>query len=204
VEDKLTMANDLIVSAGSIITLDKSMPADSPHQPEHLSINKLEDLVKFQIVKSASTLDLLLDTAKTVTAEKLHDESTHRPFVPIRGTNRPDLRRFGAFISRVPDVSTNEINPFWRIARTIDPNLISSVSVSDTIAAAVTTAASRRWDIIRFSFQDITVEEGARLQVSNQVNYIQCNDLLIKRSGQILASNGSSLFITAKSIQGEQ
>jgi hypothetical protein len=197
------VANSLIVEAGSVVTLEENMPNDFAAQPERLQINKLEDFVDHGLVKSTDTLNRLLDAAKIVTEEKLRDPSTHSPFVPIRGTSRADLRRFGAFTSQVQDVSTVEANAFWRVARTIDPNMLTIIDTSATIGDSVT-VGSRLWDFVRFVFENVTVEEGAILRVSNQVNYITCGDLLIKRSGQIVANGGASLFISANSIQGEQ
>ena len=141
--------------------------------------------------------------AKSVTEDRLRAPSTHTPFVTVRGTNRTDLRRFGAFRGEIQDVSTSEANAFWRVARTIDPNMLSSIDPSTVIADAVT-VAPRAWDFVRFIFENITVQEGAILRVSDRVNYITCGDLLIKRSGQIVANGGTSLFISANSIQGEQ
>lgn len=197
------MANNLIVEAGNIVSLEESMPIDFPVQPERLLIDKLEDFVNFGIIKSSDTLDRLLDTAKIVTEEKLRNPLTHTPFVPIRGTSRPDLRRFGAFASNVQDISSSEVNSFWRITRTIDPNILSAIDTSTRLVDVVQ-VDPRLWETFRYLFQDITVQEGATLSVSRKVHNIRCNDLLIKRSGRILINGGGSLFITAESIRGEQ
>lgn len=196
------MANNLTINEGLTIVLDGNPPAEMAVNLQRIQINTLEDLVSNGIIESQSTLQELLNSAQVVTADALSNSETFTPFVRVPNSTRTDLRRFGSFIAATPDTLPSERQAFWRIARQIEPRLLSSLTSSQVLATSASN--SRLSEIISYFFQNVTVEANAVLQINSAVQVFTCNELLVRRSGRIVVNGSNSLKINAFSIEAEQ
>lgn len=198
------MANNLIVAQGTTIVLSKQPPANLAGSMQRLQIHTLKDLVSHGMVKSDATLTALLDAAKSATAGALTSRDTFTPFVPVRGTSRSDLRRYGSFIAATSTVSRTESESFWRIAREIEPVKLATVNPTSDLSALVSRGVLERLrEFLKYFFNDVTIESGATLQLGGAVKNLSCHDLFIRRTGRIVIE-GSGTQITAHSIKGER
>ncbi len=198
------MSEDLTVAAGTTIVLGETAPPQFAGSVERVRIRTLQDLVDNGVIESRAALDTLLDAAKDITAQTLRSRETFTPFVPVIGTARPDLRRFGGFLAATGDAHPAGAQMFWRIARTIEPRALAGVT-PHTELVTVGPYVSRDYltDIFKYLFRDITIEPNSTLAVAPAVKVLTCSKLLIKRGGRILVQGGG-VKITADSIQGEQ
>jgi hypothetical protein len=194
------MPDDLIVGQGTIVTLEENPRGgilEAAHQ--RVRLDTLSDLVREEIVSSDAVLNHLLEAAKTATKEALTSRSTFTPFVPVRGTTRPDLRRLGSFLVASPDATPLEQTIFWRLARGVSATTVANLTVSTRLTDV---GVLHPVDVSKFVFKDVTVETNGLLQVvGDQIIY--ATHLLIQRGGRIVGS-GSGFQIKARSIQGEQ
>ncbi len=191
------MSSNLTVKTGTSVVLDENPSPLLTANFERRQITTLDDLVKFGLIESNDTINKLLDAAKAVTTSTLGNSSTFTPNVTIPGTSRPNLRRFGSFIAAVPNININKVTTFWRVARTIDPQILTNVT-SKTILADL---GSRVAILPTFFFADVTIEESGTLIINAPIGHLKCNNLLIKKNGRILI-NSSGLMIKASSIKG--
>lgn len=194
---------DLVVAAGTTIVLNDTPPVDLEGNLERVHIRTLNDLVDQGIIKSRENLDRLLGSSKTVTTAALRDRATFTPLVRVVGRSDPDLRRFGSFRAASSGISSVEMQSFWRIARLVDPEQLAGVTVESDLSRAINSSHINLKDILKFLFDNVTVESGATLRIEPSVQAFQCHDLLIKRSGRVVVAGGG-LHITAHSIAGEQ
>ena len=196
------MEDNLTVEEGTTVVLDENPPAELAGNLHRVRIRTLNDLVELGAVSSHEKLNQLLDSAKEVTATTLKRRDTFVPFVPVHGTTRTDLRRFGSFMAAAPEASSSEGTAFWRTVRGINPHAIATVDSSTHLTAALYPWSKYR-KIFEYRLQDITVEHGAVLMIGAKVQSLNCKDLLIKRTGRIVAK-GSGTVIKAHSVEGEQ
>src|SRR5215212_130430 len=193
------MTKDLIVKQGTTVILDENPTGDLAGSLQLLKIESLSDLVKHGFVRSKEKLSDLLNSAKKVTDDVVRDSRTFTPFIPVPGTSRPDLRRFGRFIAATPNVNNFERDIFWRIFRDFDPNVLEDINTDTKISGVPSLAGrSRVWIAPSFLLTDIVVESNASLVVRNMTS-IRCRDLMIRRNGRIVVE-GSGLYINAHSI----
>lgn len=193
------MADDLTVVQGTTLVLDENPPPTLAPSFQRVRINTFNDLVERGVIKSQSTVDRLLNSAIEVTRATLTRRETFTPFVSVIGTTRPDLRRFGSFVAATSDVNPTESHTFWRLARSIDPQALSTVKTDTTLQPYLHPALSV---INQYLFQDVVVEPNSVLTVHSAVTLLFCRDLLIKRTGRIVVQG--STRISAFSIEGEQ
>jgi hypothetical protein len=194
------MPNDLVVSAGTTTVLNDTPPPELADAFVRIPIRTLNDLAKAGIIASTDTIEKLLESAKRATVEAIARNASG-PFVPIFGTSRPDLRRFGTFLREAGDTHPREAESFWRVARTIDPRKLSTV----TTAIDLTTLTHGQFipPSLQYFFTDVTVERDATLVVGREIHAMNCLNLVIRRTGRIVAQGGG-LAINAFSIFGEQ
>jgi len=196
------LAKDLIVKQGTTLVLNEKPPADLAPSLKKAEIKTFNDLVNHGVLTD-DNLDELLKAAKKVTTEALTRRETFHPRVRVPGTLRPDLRRFGAFMAAAPGFHRSEYNTFWRIARSIEPNKIESVTKSTNIKSVLMPSAIAGWKIpIKYLFNDVTVEPGATLTIASTISQFECHDLLIKKTGVIKVEG--SCFFKCNSMEGEQ
>jgi hypothetical protein len=198
------MVRNLNVAEGTTIVLNENPPADLAENLQNIRIRTLNDLVENGVINSTTTLNQLLDAAKTATADALGRRETFTPFVPIYGTSRPDLRRFGSFLAAVPTIQSSESEIFWRVARSINPQALHTIDINTDLSRVVLTPGTleRLSDIAKYYFQDVVVEPYGVLTLGSTVKVLQCRDLLIKKTGRIVV-NGGGAKIVAYSIQGQ-
>ena len=196
------MEDNLTVEEGTTVVLDENPPAELAGNLHRVRIRTLNDLVELGAVSSHEKLNQLLDSAKEVTATTLKRRDTFVPFVPVHGTTRPDLRRFGSFVAAAPDASSSEGIMFWRTVRGINPHEIATIDPSTHLTADLY-PWSRYRPIFLYRLQNITVERGAVMTIGAKVQSLRCYDLLIKKTGRIVVK-GSGTVIKAHSVKGEQ
>ncbi len=195
------MTSNLTVTQGSTVVLNEQPPASLAGNFQQVQINTLDDLVTHGIIESPDTIRKLLEAAKDTTASALATRrKTFVPFVAVPGTMRPDLRRFSSFTAAVPDVSPAEVHSFWRVARAIDPSILSTVKVGDALKSAPRIRVIPGMN--HYTFKDITVEANGILTVAASVHRVRCGNLLIKNTGRILVEGGG-VVIKAFSLKGE-
>lgn len=193
------MANDLTVAQGTTLVLSENPSPTLAPSFQRVQINTFNDLVEQGVIKSQDTVNRLLNSAKEITRATLTRRETYTPFVPVIGTNRPDLRRFGSFLAATMDVPLTESQIFWRLARSIDPQALFSVQTDTGLQQFLHPALS---EIIKYLFQDIVVEPNSVLTIGPTVALLTCRDLLIRKAGSIVVQG--SVRISAFSIKGEQ
>jgi hypothetical protein len=171
---------------------------EAAHQQVRLDV--FSDLVKEGIVGSDAVLNHMLEAAKTATNEALTNRSTFTPFVPVRGTTQPDLRRLGTFIAASPDANPGEQSTFWRLARDVPPSAVANLKASTKLTEV---GLGRFSNISKFLFTDVTIETNGVLQVTGTIQVMLAKNVLIKKGGRIMV-NGGGFQVKATSIQGEQ
>jgi hypothetical protein len=194
------MASDLTVPEGSTVVLDENPPSQLAAALQHVQITTLNELAEFGIIASKDTVDALLNAAKQATTVALTQRPALSPFVPVVGTKRPDLRRFGTFISGAGGINPNEAEIFWRVARDIDPHRIGSLSPDTKLHSTLPDALAK---FTRFEFRDVVVEANATLSLAPTIHQLVCGELLIKKNGRMVVQ-GSGVKISAQSLRGEQ
>jgi hypothetical protein len=196
------MAMNLEVNEGTTVVLDGKPPRGLARSLERYELKTLRDLVTVGLIDSENALTSLLDSAKQVTTRALSSRDTFRPFMAVPGTTRPDLRRFGDFltVSSASVASRFEAEGFWRVARAIEPEMLDNVNL-DTPLKDV--SSSLPGITLKYGFNDILVNANSVLVVASDVQQLTCRNLLIKKTGMIEVQGGG-IAIKAFSIQGEQ
>lgn len=195
------MAGNLFVKARETIIVD-----DAPTHPviraarREVRLESPRDLVTNRLIRSNEVLDELVAAAKSATQRALVNPRTFSPFTPVRGTSRPDLRRWGDFVASSPHANPSEQRAFWRMIRAAEPR---------GLARLTATLAFKDLGLIHripwwlFEFGDITVEGGGTLAFKGKSKTVFAGEVLIKKGGRIVSSGGS-VHINAFSIKGEQ
>jgi hypothetical protein len=197
------MAEDLTVGRGTTLVLDENPPAQAAGGFQQIHFRALNDLVDHAVIGSATTADALLEAAKMATAGALTRRETFTPFVPVVGTTRPDLRRYGSFLAAAPNVHPGEAQSFWRVARAINPTALASVALDTDLTTVGLARSPILSPFYKYLFNDVVIEPTSTLAIAPAVHMFSCNNLLIKKTGRIVVQS-SGLKISAFSIQGEQ
>jgi hypothetical protein len=198
------MPDNLVVRQGTTTTLEdnpKGGLLEGAHQTVH--VETFADLVKEGIISSNAVLEHLLEGVKKSTEEAITSRDTFAPFVAVRGTSLPDLRRFGSFTAATPQANPSERSAFWRFARGVSPSAVSDLKATTNLSTVTPGRFDHLGVISKFHFADVTVESNAVLQVTGKVQVMLAGDVFIKKGGKIVVS-GDGFHLKASSIHGEQ
>lgn len=197
------MAMDIVVQPGTELRLSEEAPQGFESALTRLQVRTLGDLVDLGLVSSREALGRMLESARQVTARALTSREAFTPFVPIRGTRQPDLRRFGAFLAASQEPPMEQ-QSFWQLAREIEPRALATLKpttdLSTVLSPGMAAQLGRYWSVL---VNDVTVEQNATLVVGKNIKKFSCHDLLIKKGGRLIVQS-SGAFIQAHSIQGLQ
>lgn len=192
------MPDDLIVQQGTTITLDDNPKGALEAARQVVQLKTFEDFFNHEIVSSRTALEQMINATKEATQIALTNKDTFSPTVNVRGTNRPDLRRFGNFAAASSEATTHEKSTFWRFIRAVPPERVATLDMKTSLVSA---GLSHLSIIAKYLFRDLTIEENATLLIKGKQQFIHAGDILIKQKGRIVI-NGSGLRIKANSIEG--
>ncbi|TXI30770.1 MAG: hypothetical protein E6Q60_00585 [Nitrosomonas oligotropha] len=194
------MPDDLIVQQGTTITLDDNPKGALEAARQVVQLKTFEDFFNHEIVSSRTALEQMINATKDATQIALTSKDTFSPMVNVRGTNRPDLRRFGNFAAASSEATAHEQSTFWRFIRAVPPERVAKLDMKASLSSAGLAHLSI---IAKYLFRDLTIEQNATLLIKGKQQFISVNDILIKQRGRIVI-NGSGVRIKANSIQGDQ
>lgn len=184
------MASDLIIEKNTTLTVTDDPPREIEQYIQRIDIESLGELATAGLVEESS-LDTMLAAARAVTTEALRRAAVTRPTPFVQGTKRLDLGRFTAFQINTASVTPVEQKIFWEVFRDLDPHRDIDLDVKVKVPS-----------FINFLLADCTIEAGATLEFKGKKKRLTCGNLLIRRTGRIVAQSG--LHIRAASIEGEQ
>ncbi|GAA3923417.1 hypothetical protein [Actinoplanes auranticolor] len=190
------MPDDILVADNSTVRLDDRAGQPFSDARRTMTLTRLGDLVDQGVVDTDGELRQLAEAATTVTRDALADVAVHRSRRFVPGSLRPDLGRYPRMLAALPTAERTKISTFWRIARQFDPAVIATHGLDrDTVLPG-------KPQIVKWLFQDVTVNPGGTLLLTDFNAALACRNLLIRSNARIVAS-GKSLQITATSIKGE-
>ncbi|BFU47850.1 hypothetical protein KRMM14A1004_60870 [Krasilnikovia sp. MM14-A1004] len=190
------MPEDIIVADNTTVQLDDDAAQRFAGARTTVAITRLGDLVEVGILDSDAELDQLTEAATTVTRQALTDVEVHRQRRFVPGRIRPDLGRYARLLAALPTTDRTKVSTFWRLARQFDPAAVAQHGIGRETLVAVPSS------VIKWLFQDVTVNSGGTLLMTNYNAVLICRNLLIRANGRIVAT-GKSLQINATSIKGE-
>ena len=193
------MPDALVVPEGTEVRLSEEPPPNLADALRRFELGRLRDLAEFGFV-SPESLNDMFESAKEVTARALTEPATFHPFVPIPGTGRPDLRRYGAFLA-MTSAGGHEVGMFWRRFRAIPPAAVDKLTLDTPVSDLP--FVPRVGKIVGFAFEDITIEPFGALVTEPAIEWMGCRDLLIRRGGN-LRIESHDFRLRAASVQGEQ